>query len=758
VEISGKLQYMNHILNRRPRGIMLVVALLTAVVVLMFLGAALKLVPSQLNETVHSREKAAADAAARSGVAYALSRLQEDVSWRANSVAKVVVDTPQLKITEDLGNVVGHLVAADGTKSEFQIRFNYQNGSSQTGDWQDGFDDPGQLYLYGAISQNNLSENSAADVPAPVTSSFGSSSAVTAASAVATSAPRYSCLLQVVGLSGRGVTGVGVSSRTNSVSSDAMVVFTRAEMNASDSVGYFGGGLTANLTGVDGAGGTEGILSLDSVDARPAKLRTVKDVSVGGQLAAKSGSEVVLGTTGTLTQATLTSSVQTSHQSAQQQKEKWPRTKWSDITKAGPSDSHLAPGTYIWRRDPSTKEYVIDHYSEAVVGSTVPATTPTTYTESGFNLHFPPSVRMDAAHLTLEFKDKVYIDPTASLDSLRITYDDTVALAGLRPLNNFSGAAGKTAILSAKGDIALDGVSRGKGSVTTEKSIQFQSSSVFEADPDSAVAIYAKGDVNLTPPSGAQTAPFNEYIAQGAVSTALTLANAANVGTLSTADATSDALADLAPVGPTFISNQYSSAVNPGVAWSTAVPALNFAASASGFSLNAVPTYTSLFQPLNTALSGLSVGWTQTGGYTINPPTVNYTASSLKSFSISKTVQALSFDSTGQSSTHTITSPLMLQALKIAPTFPLTSNDIGFSGLIYAEGNLNANVPNANLFFNGILCLWGGDSNADPGSGGTGLGTINCMNTYFNYDPSCLLKKPGTLLAGQLDQTYFSLK
>jgi hypothetical protein len=719
-------------LSSRRRGIILVVTLLTSVVLLMFLGAALKLVPNQLNETVHSREKLAADTAARSGVAYALSRLQENAGWRASGTNEVVVNSPTLRVVEDLGNVVGYLRASDGSLSQFQIRFNYQNGASATGQWDDNFANPSQMLGIQCVSQNNLSGPAPKDVPTPT-----ESIAIDASTTSSLKCARYSCLVQVVGMAGRGVSDAAPAARAQCVSSEAKAVFARSEMQKFDAVAYFGGGLEADLAGLDGA---DGLFSMDSVDARPSKIRALSNLEMNkGDINGKPSSEVVLQPGGQVTKpssgptAATTSAVRVTNESVTQQKDRWPRTKWSDIPQAKASDSHMPPGTYVWRYD-STQGYVIDHYAQDVVGTVAPTTAHTTYTETDFNATFPDAVRMDAAHLTLEFKDKLYVDTNASVNSLRVTYDDSVRLEGLRPLNYFASSGANKAILSSKGNITLDGVSRGKGSVTSEGDVQFQSSSIFEADPNSAVAIYAKGDVNLTPPSGVQTAAFNHYI-------------------------------QAAPAAATSSGSSGSQlSLASSVSLSLATTKFSFSSLANGFSLLVNSPTGGGGGPITNPGGGGGnvITFAPSTGYSINPPNVLYSAASMALFSNTATVPALSFTSTGVASTHLITSPFMLQALKIQPTFPLTSNDIGFSGLIYSEGNLNANVPDANLFINGVLCLWGGDSNSDPGSDNNkGRAHVKSLNALLNYDPSCLLNDSGNstvLFPAKLDQTYFSLK
>ncbi|HIB67142.1 MAG TPA: hypothetical protein EYO33_19045 [Phycisphaerales bacterium] len=79
-------------------------------------------------------------------------RLQADPAWRADGVG-LVVDTPELKVVEDRGNVFGFLVAPNGNKCFFRFRFNFQNGSDTP---DDGLDMPTNLINSEFVSYNNL--------------------------------------------------------------------------------------------------------------------------------------------------------------------------------------------------------------------------------------------------------------------------------------------------------------------------------------------------------------------------------------------------------------------------------------------------------------------------------------------------------------------------------------------------------------------------------------------------------------------------
>ena len=133
-------------------GMVLVVTLLLSVVIALFLVAAVQLLPTMGLSSENLEERQLALLAAQSGVDYAQVRLQADPAWRADGVG-LVVDTPELKVVEDRGNVFGFLVAPNGNKCFFRFRFNFQNGSDTP---DDGLDMPTNLINSEFVSYNNL--------------------------------------------------------------------------------------------------------------------------------------------------------------------------------------------------------------------------------------------------------------------------------------------------------------------------------------------------------------------------------------------------------------------------------------------------------------------------------------------------------------------------------------------------------------------------------------------------------------------------
>ncbi|MEW6279040.1 MAG: hypothetical protein AB1758_10480 [Candidatus Eremiobacterota bacterium] len=178
------------------RGIVLVTAMIVAVVAAMFLGAALVLGPASLGFAQDSRQAMDAQRAAESGVQYALARLKEDPAW-AGTGNGVTVDTADLFVVEDNGNVIG-LVRSPGCPwSQFRLRFNFQDGPGGL----DGGDDPALLINHPFVSLSNL----AGGASVPVPRADGPNFSVTAASRISHQTPIWSVSLAVEGRSGPGL-------------------------------------------------------------------------------------------------------------------------------------------------------------------------------------------------------------------------------------------------------------------------------------------------------------------------------------------------------------------------------------------------------------------------------------------------------------------------------------------------------------------------------------------------------------------------
>ena len=145
--------------GRRRRGIVLVTTLVSLVLVIMIVTAVvnINIGSARLGSRFHERETALM--AAHSGLEYALTRLQEDLTWRgaprgADSAWKLILDGPQVRVYEGNGNVVGFLGRGSDRPSFFRIKFNYEDGSGGLDYLEDSAQE--QFISSPYVSVNNL--------------------------------------------------------------------------------------------------------------------------------------------------------------------------------------------------------------------------------------------------------------------------------------------------------------------------------------------------------------------------------------------------------------------------------------------------------------------------------------------------------------------------------------------------------------------------------------------------------------------------
>lgn len=141
------------VLESARRGIVLISVIFITVLVGMYLLSAHILSQGQFGALKQHHESQLAEEAARSGIEYALARLQENPEWRGDGNG-VIVDSPNFSVREDQGNVVGLVRSADGGTAQFRLRFNFQDGNGGA----DELDNPAGDMLFESrhISINNL--------------------------------------------------------------------------------------------------------------------------------------------------------------------------------------------------------------------------------------------------------------------------------------------------------------------------------------------------------------------------------------------------------------------------------------------------------------------------------------------------------------------------------------------------------------------------------------------------------------------------
>lgn len=184
----------------KRRGIVLVISIVLAVVMIMFVGAAIGLGPANFAAGQNQFHRGQAQRAAESGVQYALAQLHKDPAWRGNA-NQVTVNTSDLYVVEDNGNVIGVLTAPDGSRSQFRLRFNYNDGVGGG----DELPNSAQPVDIPYVSINNLTGG--AECPVPRADGPGFS--VTSDSEEPFSAPIWSASLAVEGRAGSNLGQLG---------------------------------------------------------------------------------------------------------------------------------------------------------------------------------------------------------------------------------------------------------------------------------------------------------------------------------------------------------------------------------------------------------------------------------------------------------------------------------------------------------------------------------------------------------------------
>ncbi len=189
------------------RGIVLISILVLTLLTTLFIGALLQMNPGRLRQTLHEERHDLASAAAKAGAEYALERLVEDPDWKGQG-SEMTVQTDQMVVREDRGNVFGWIRAEGGEWAGFTIRFNYQDGDG--GD--DSLDQPTRPIRSRAISLNNLAGDSSARIP------LGTGPDFQYEGKDGFDVPEHSVALLVEGFVGPGVAPDGAGSGTTSTS------------------------------------------------------------------------------------------------------------------------------------------------------------------------------------------------------------------------------------------------------------------------------------------------------------------------------------------------------------------------------------------------------------------------------------------------------------------------------------------------------------------------------------------------------------
>jgi len=486
--------------HRRRRGIAIIISLMMMVLVIMFVTAMVVTFPTTMESARNSQEGRLALAAAQSGVDYAWCRLQERPSWRGDgtgNAALTTINTSNLVVQEDRGDVWGFINDSGGNRSQFRIRFNWHDGTGGA----DALSNPSSLYTIPSqfISFNNLDKST----PAPVYRGNVNSTAAPNP----TSAPhpydiaQYSCCVLVEGLAGKGLSNTSSSAPLPGSNAGRVVRQTleidlgRPSLANLDSAIYGGGSINPSGPGQ--------ILDVQSNGAALPRTRTLQRVSPSGGAKYKTtaGGSIVASDTSFTSVASTGPAPTITHESIGLQRKKWLAVKMADITQADPLvDPKLPAGTYVWKRNGD-----LEYYKEEYAGA-IPTSSPTVIHNTGdlnalMGVSSSPIV-MDGSTYTLQITNNVYVNPQTGgagpVKSLAIIPEPDIAVLDAdRPKTLFGSTSGNAPVLTGSSDITLKGSMIGKGSVTSTGNIKFQGASVFETDPGKNVAIYASGNITM---------------------------------------------------------------------------------------------------------------------------------------------------------------------------------------------------------------------------------------------------------------------
>lgn len=369
-------------------------------VVAMFLGAAGQVGLRSIFVTGATSESTAAISAADSGTQYALFRLRQNPRWRGDGNG-LVIDTPELMVHEDQGNVVGYV----GDRSQFRIRFNYQDGSGGG----DRLPDPKRFLSTPYVSVNNIMSSSPTKVPR----ADGPSASVTSSSPAPYSVPEFTVCLLVEGRSGQSIVrgnfddpepaGRAMSTviegfyRVEDVSG---LTLDAAAMSAKDFKAELPDGTGSVLVRAREQGGQPRLRSKGKVSVKGGD--PVNYLSPDGQVLS-GDSKLAANPDSTVT---VDQEVKTSN---------FYDLSWEEVHRADPNGPSMAAGTYVWWDDGTLHFYDLnykDYLKFAKDNKTHPGKVVNT-------ANLAEGVSVNPSRKSLTLSNDVYVRPGASssLDS-----------------------------------------------------------------------------------------------------------------------------------------------------------------------------------------------------------------------------------------------------------------------------------------------------------------------------------------------------
>lgn len=362
--------------------------------------SAISVVRGSLTASRHLGSGDSALKAAESGLRYAQSRLGANPQWRGDGNG-TIVNTPDLVVSEQDGNVIGILRAPNGEWSQFRIRFNWQDDSS--GD-QDGLKNPPAAYRVDIpyVSINNAAGGSPADVPR----ADGPGSSVTTTSPRPYKVPNGTACLLVEGRAGRGLGDLSLANLNPPVSTGAMLSSRVVEsylrvkgQPGSDAAAMAAGDIVAKLS--------QGEKMTVASESGPPRVRSKAQVRVedGNDQENYLSDQGEVHSADSDLHANFDPSKVSRYQEAADTE--FYKLEWNEVKKAQSSDNTIPAGTYVVWDDGSLHYYDMDYQAYAAHIQANP-------NDAGSPAVLGSSMSLDDKKMILEVKANTLVKATGS--------------------------------------------------------------------------------------------------------------------------------------------------------------------------------------------------------------------------------------------------------------------------------------------------------------------------------------------------------
>ena len=483
----------------RKQGIVLITTMLSVVLVVMLLSAVVYSNMGSLRLTSNFYDREAALMAADSGVQYAVTRLQNDITWRGVDKYSLSFSKTKglLQVEEENGNVIGIINLSNGRRAAFRIKFNCEDGA---GGLDDMADSQHPLDLVNVSSNNLYSTASSyayiADKNGKVAVKDGKAETVKFGGGpndiYPFIIPKQTCRLVVQGLSGTAVRDASPSDLYRLDGLKGNITPVCAECYASvnnDTVSD--SSLVSAAADIKITGSDE--LLIDKVDsADSTRLSSLGNIGIthGGKFNFNGETYTGAGKDYTVNGEKKKSNTY--------DKNDFTALAWEDIPKASSTGNTLESGTYVWSKDENNNN-VLKYYASSFTDASKASGQPTAvynYNKAGSSLGSKNGVKIDFDNMSMIFEQNSYVKGDFNV----LTED-----SGGRPIVGFSYQQdNRQNILTTAsngadnpGSVYIQGTTLGQGAITSEGDITIQGTSVMESTPEMGVSVYSHGDVTI---------------------------------------------------------------------------------------------------------------------------------------------------------------------------------------------------------------------------------------------------------------------